>query len=119
MGVVIAWGWQREPTASYASQGFGRNLRSALFRQVQRFSFAGIDRFSTASLITRITNDVSMLQTTVAMSLRILIRAPMQLLTALAVCLFINARLTLILAVALPVLIVSALMLMKKVDLNK
>ena len=101
--------------ASYASQGFGRNLRSALFRQVQRFSFAGIDRFSTASLITRITNDVSMLQTTVAMSLRILIRAPMQLLTALAVCLFINARLTLILAVALPVLIVSALMLMKKV----
>ncbi len=101
--------------AAYASQGFGRNLRSALFRQVQRFSFAGIDRFSTASLITRITNDVSMLQTTVAMSLRILIRAPMQLLTALAVCLFINARLTLILAVALPVLVASALALMKKV----
>ena len=101
--------------AAYASQGFGRNLRSALFRQVQRFSFAGIDRFSTASLITRITNDVSMLQNTVAMSLRILIRAPMQLLTALAVCLFMNARLTLILAVALPVLALSAGLLMKKV----
>ena len=51
--------------ASIASQGFGRNLRSALFRQVQRFSFADIDRFSSASLITRITNYVSMLQTTV------------------------------------------------------
>ena len=94
--------------AAYASQGFGRNLRSALFRQVQRFSFAGIDRFSTASLITRITNDVSMLQNTVAMSLRIMVRAPMQLLTALAVCLFINARLTLILVVAVPVLAVCA-----------
>ena len=101
--------------AAYASQGFGRNLRSALFRQVQRFSFAGIDRFSTASLITRITNDVSMLQNTVAMSLRILVRAPMQLLTALAVCLFMNARLTLILAVALPVLGLSAGLLMKRV----
>ncbi len=94
---------------------FSRNLRSKLFHAVEGFSLEEIDRFSTASLITRITNDVSMLQTTVAMSLRILIRAPMQLLTALAVCLFINARLTLILAVALPVLVASALALMKKV----
>jgi len=101
--------------AAYASQGFGWNLRSALFRQVQRFSFAGIDRFSTASLITRITNDVSMLQNTVAMSLRIMVRAPMQLITALIVCLFLNARLTLILVVAVPVLFLCAGGLMKVV----
>ena len=101
--------------AAYASQGFGRNLRTGLFHQVQQFSFAGIDRFSTASLITRITNDVSMLQNTVAMSLRILVRAPMQLLTALVVCLFMNASLTLILAVAIPVLVFSAVSIMKKV----
>lgn len=99
--------------AAYASQGFGRNLRSALFRQVQRFSFSGIDRFSTASLITRITNDVSALQQTVALSLRILVRAPVQLLSALIVCLMLNARLTLVLAVAIPVLVVSAGLLMK------
>ena len=101
--------------AAYASQGFGRNLRTGLFHQVQQFSFAGIDRFSTASLITRITNDVSMLQNTVAMSLRILVRAPMQLLTALVVCLFMNPSLTLILAVAIPVLVFSAVSIMKKV----
>ena len=99
--------------AAYASQGFGRNLRSALFRQVQRFSFSGIDRFSTASLITRITNDVSALQQTVAMSLRILVRAPVQLLSALIVCLTLNARLTLVLIVAIPVLVFSAGLLMK------
>ena len=101
--------------ASYASQGFGRNLRTAMFKQIQRFSFAGIDRFSTASLITRITNDVSALQNTVAMSLRILVRAPMQLLTALVVCLFLNAKLTLILAIAIPVLVFTSLALMKRV----
>ncbi len=99
--------------AAYASQGFGRNLRSALFRQVQRFSFSGIDRFSTASLITRITNDVSALQQTVAMSLRILVRAPVQLLSALIVCLAMNAKLTLVLVVAIPILVVSAGALMK------
>lgn len=99
--------------AAYASQGFGRNLRSALFRQVQRFSFSGIDRFSTASLITRITNDVSALQQTVAMSLRILVRAPVQLLSALVVCLALNAKLTLVLVVAIPILVVSAGALMK------
>lgn len=99
--------------AAYASQGFGRNLRSALFRQVQRFSFSGIDRFSTASLITRITNDVSALQQTVALSLRILVRAPVQLLSALIVCLTLNARLTLVLAVVIPILAASAGLLMK------
>ncbi len=101
--------------ASKASQGFGRNLRSALFRQVQRFSFSGIDRFSTASLITRITNDVSMLQTTVAMSLRIMVRAPSQLIIALFLCLALNARLTLILAAAIPILFTCAFLLMRVV----
>ena len=99
--------------AAYASQGFGKNLRSALFRQVQRFSFSGIDRFSTASLITRITNDVSALQQTAAMSLRILVRAPVQLLSALIVCLMLNAKLTLVLVVAIPILVLSAGLLMK------
>lgn len=101
--------------AAYASQGFGRNLRNAMFGKIQSFSFSSIDRFSAASLITRTTNDVNMLQTTVAMSLRILVRAPMQLITALIVCLFMNARLTVILVVAIPVLFLAAGSLMKRV----
>jgi len=99
--------------ASTASQGFGRNLRSDMFRQIQRFSFGDIDRFSSASLITRITNDVNTLQMTVGMAVRLLVRAPVQLFSALAVCLILNARLTLILAAAIPVLIGSAALLMK------
>jgi len=99
--------------AATASQGFGRNLRSALFRQIQRFSFADIDRFSSASLITRMTNDVNTMQMTVGMAVRMLVRAPVQLFSALAVCLFLNAKLTLILVAAIPVLIGSAGLLMK------
>lgn len=99
--------------AATASQGFGRNLRSDLFRQIQRFSFADIDRFSSASLITRMTNDVNTMQMTVGMAVRMLVRAPVQLFSALAVCLFLNAKLTLILVGAIPVLIGSAGLLMK------
>ncbi len=98
--------------ASSASQGFGRNLRTALFARIQEFSFADIDRFSSASLITRLTNDVTMLQTTVMLGLRMLVRAPVQLLSALVVCLFLNARLTLILLVAIPVMCVALWLLM-------
>ena len=96
-----------------ASLGFGRNLRRAMFSRIQTFSFADIDRFSSASLITRLTNDVTTLQNTVAMGLRTLVRAPLQLIAALIVCLNINARLSLILMVAIPVLILSVGSLMR------
>lgn len=98
--------------ASRASQGFGRNLRTAMFGKIQSFSFADIDHFSSASLITRLTNDVTALQNTVNMSLRMLVRAPVQMISALVVCLVLNARLTLVLLFAIPVmcLIIAALM---------
>ncbi len=83
--------------ASKASQGFGANLRRALFNHVQTFSFADIDRFSSASLITRMTNDVTTIQMTFNMSLRIVTRAPVMLLAALVVCVKLNRRLTLLL----------------------
>ena len=69
--------------ATFASQGFGANLRQALFDKVQEFSFADIDRFSSASLITRLTNDVNNIQQTVNMGLRMLVRAPVMLVVAL------------------------------------
>jgi len=65
-----------------ASMGFGANLRNALFEKVQSFSFNNIDRFSTASLITRLTNDVNNVQMTLMMALRMLLRAPMMLIVA-------------------------------------
>ena len=69
--------------ATFASQGFGANLRQALFDKVQEFSFADIDRFSSASLITRMTNDVNQMTMTLNMGLRLLFRAPFMLLFAL------------------------------------
>lgn len=90
--------------AAYASQGFGGNLREHLFEKVQEFSFADIDHFSSASLITRMTNDVNAMTMMLAMGLRILIRAPMMLLIALVICVRLNARLAVIMAVTIPVM---------------
>lgn len=99
--------------STYASMGFGANLRDALFEKVQQFSFNNIDRFSTASLITRLTNDVNNLQVTMMMALRILLRAPMILVIAFFLAYSINARLSVVLAVAIPLLTVGILLIMK------
>ncbi len=98
---------------STASMGFGANLRNALFERVQGFSFNNIDRFSTASLITRLTNDVNNLQVTVMMALRILLRAPMMLVFAFVLAYSINARLSVVLAVAIPLLAGGVLAVMR------
>ena len=90
--------------ATYASQGFGANLRQALFDKVQEFSFADIDRFSSASLITRMTNDVNALTMMLNMSLRMLFRAPAMLLFALCISFSINAKLACILLIIVPVM---------------
>ena len=99
--------------ATFASQGFGANLRQCLFNKVQEFSFADIDRFSSASLITRITNDVNAMTMMLNMGLRMLVRAPVMLIAALAICISINARLALVLAVVIPLMIVAIGILMK------
>ncbi len=99
--------------AAQSSQGFGANLRKAMFDRVQEFSFADIDRFSSASLITRLTNDVNNIQSMVNMGLRILIRAPFMLIAALIVCCSINGKLTLILICVVPVMALAVALLMK------
>lgn len=99
--------------ASTVGQGFGANLRRELFEKVQDFSFADIDRFSSASLITRMTNDVNMLQLLVTMGLRVLTRAPVMLTVALAVAISINARLAVVLMLAVPLMAFSIGVLMK------
>ena len=100
-------------SSSIASQGLGRNLRHEMFAKIQDFSFADIDRFSSASLITRLTNDVNTIQMTTMMCLRMLVRAPVQLLSALVVCLTMNARLTLVIAVVIPVMCLLLWLIMR------
>ena len=99
--------------AAFSSQGFGANLRQCLFDKVQDFSFADIDRFSSASLITRMTNDVNAMTMTLSMTLRMLVRAPVMLIMSLVICLRLNARLAVVLAVVIPVMSIIIALLMK------
>lgn len=79
-----------------ASSGFARNLREAMFRKVQTYSFENIDKFSTASLVTRMTTDVTNLQNAYQMILRMGVRAPASMIVALVMAFFINSHLALI-----------------------
>ena len=79
-----------------ASAGFAANVRRGLYENIQRFSFANIDKFSTAGLITRLTTDVTNVQNAFQMILRIAVRAPLTLVTALIMCFVTNQRLSLV-----------------------
>lgn len=87
-----------------ASQGFSNNLRKKLFNKVQNFSFANIDRFSTASLVTRLTTDVTNIQNIYRMIIQMCFRAPFMLLAGTIMALKMNAKLSIVFAVSLPIL---------------
>ncbi|HIU10889.1 MAG TPA: ABC transporter ATP-binding protein [Candidatus Avidehalobacter gallistercoris] len=93
--------------AAVAGMGFAKNIRSTMFAHIQEFSFRCLDKFSTASLITRLTTDVTNTQMAVMMGLRMLFRAPMMLIFGAAMAFYINKRLALVLLVALPILAVA------------
>jgi ATP-binding cassette subfamily B protein len=103
--VAMLFGSLNHRLAAVVSQGYAANVRQALFDRVQSFSFSNIDTFSTASLVTRLTNDVLQLQNTLLMSMRILTRAPLMLVCALVFAIAINARLAIILFIAIPLLV--------------
>ncbi len=111
--VAMTFGVLNMRFSSEVSMGFGANLRDALFEKVQAFSFNNIDKFSTASLITRLTNDVNNVQMTFLMMLRILLRAPLMLVIAFILAFSINAQLSLVLALAIPLLTVGVALIMK------
>lgn len=90
--------------ASKAAMNFGCSLRKDLFSKVQYFSFANVDQFSSGSLITRMTNDVTQLQNVTMMALRMMLRAPGMLIGAFIMAAIINLRLALIIAVVVPIL---------------
>ncbi|MBR7178859.1 MAG: ABC transporter ATP-binding protein [Oscillospiraceae bacterium] len=91
--------------ASKAGTGFAKNLRHDMYHRVQDFSFSNIDKFSTASIVTRLTSDVANLQMTFQMMIRMAIRAPMMMVLALVSAMGISVRLSLVFCVAMPVLI--------------
>ncbi len=99
--------------ATKASVSFAADLRSDVFAKVQEFSFKDIDKFSTGSLVTRLTNDITQLQHVVRMSLVMLLRSPGMLIGGLYMASTVNASLSLVIAVTIPVLVISTVMILR------
>ncbi|QUH25769.1 ABC transporter ATP-binding protein [Serpentinicella alkaliphila] len=100
--------------ASFVSQNYGADLRMDLFKNIQAFSFTNIDSFKSSSLITRLTNDVVLLQNVIQSSLRIVLRAPIFIIGGLAIAFRINARLALIMVLIVPVIGLVSVIVMRK-----
>lgn len=114
MAVIgLAGGLMTMKTSSVVSQKFSYRLRKAMYDKISSFSFKNIDTFSTSSLTTRLTNDVTMLQNTVMMGLRILVRAPALLIVSAVFAFSINAKLSMILLVLFPIMIIIIAVILK------
>ena len=101
-------------TAAHAATGFAKNLRAKLFKKVQTFSFSNIDRFSTASLVTRLTTDVTNTQNAFQMLIRMAVRSPVMLIGAAIMAIRINPELSAIFLVVIPILGISLFLIMSK-----
>lgn len=111
--IGLAGGLMTMKTSSVVSQKFSYRLRKAMYDKISSFSFKNIDTFSTSSLTTRLTNDVTMLQNTVMMGLRILVRAPALLIVSAVFAFSINAKLSMILLVLFPIMIIIIAVILK------
>ena len=104
--VSLALGVGAAVCSSVAGQGFGANLRRAEYEHIQEYAFSNIEKFSTASLVTRLTSDANNMQMSLMMSMRLLVRAPVMLVAALVLSIRISLRLSSVFLVALPLLAV-------------
>ena len=109
MGGGIGGAW----FASKASISFGADLRNDCFKKVQKFSFANIDAFSTGSLVTRLTNDITQVQNLIMMGLRMMLRAPGMLIGAIIMAFSMNARLARVFLIIMPVMIIAITIIMR------
>ena len=100
----LAFGILAGRSVAYAASGFAANLRKAMYRNIQRFAFSDIDKYSTSGLVTRMTTDVNNLQNAYQQILRITVRAPFRLVLSIVMCLVIDARLSIIFIVAMVIL---------------
>ena len=117
-GVIFAYICQY--SASIASQGFGTDVRNAMFKKIGTLSFAQLDKFGTPSLINRITGDVNQLQSAVAMLIRLVIRAPFLCVGGLVMAMAIDLKLSIIFMIVIPLFIlVLFLVMFKAVPLYK
>lgn len=105
--ISLFFGTMSGKLAATASTGFAKNLRRKLFYKIENFSFANLDRFNTASLVTRLTTDVTNIQMAFQIVIRMLVRSPIMLILAMCMSISISPDLSVIFAVALPVLIVG------------
>ena len=112
-GIGLAGGLMTMKTSSVVSQKFSYRLRKAMYDKISSFSFKNIDTFSTSSLTTRLTNDVTMLQNAVMMGLRILVRAPALLIVSAVFAFSINAKLSMILLILFPIMIIIIAVILK------
>lgn len=101
--------------AALASAGFAKNLRKDMYENIQNFSFANIDHFSTSGLVTRLTTDVTNVQNAFQMIIRMAVRAPLMLVLALICAFNVSARLSMIFALAAPILAVGIFLIMTRV----
>ncbi|WYP27582.1 ABC transporter ATP-binding protein [Alkalihalobacillus sp. FSL W8-0930] len=100
--------------AAHAGQSTGLDLRSSMYRRIQLSSFEKLEKFSTSSLIMRLTNDVTQIQNTVFMGLRIMMRAPLLIIGGITLSFFVNVQLALVFAVVIPLLVLTITILMRK-----
>ena len=112
--VSLCFGLGAAACSSIAGMGFGANLRTAEYDHIQDYAFSNIEKFSTASLVTRLTNDVNNLQMILMFAMRLLVRAPVMLVAALFLSIRISYQLSNVFLVALPLLIVSVALILTK-----
>ena len=115
-GFSLLFGILAGKFAATASAGFARNLRKDLYYKVQGFSFSNIDKFSTSSLVTRMTTDVANVQMAYMMIIRVAVRSPIMLIFSLIMAFVINAKIALIFLALIPVLAIGLLLMFKFVD---
>lgn len=113
--LALVFGAAAGTFAARASTGFARNLRHDMYYNVQNFSFSNIDKFSTGSIVTRLTTDVTNVQNAFQMCTRIAVRCPVMLVFALFMAMKINSRMALVFLVVLPILAIGMGILMKVV----
>ena len=114
--ISLSFGLGGAVCSSVAGQGFGANLRRAEYDHIQEYAFSNIEKFSTASLVTRLTNDVNNMQMTLMMGMRLLVRAPVMLIAALFLSIRISYQLSNVFLVALPLLIIMVVVILTRVS---
>ncbi|MBQ6950739.1 MAG: ABC transporter ATP-binding protein [Clostridia bacterium] len=112
--ISMGFGMAGSRLSALGGMGFSRNLRQAIFEKVQRYSFKNIDKFSTASLVTRLTTDVNQTQMVVMMLVRMAVRSPIMMVMAVIMAWRMNPAMMPILLVATPILLVCIVVIMSK-----